>query len=63
MPKFQWAVSVGYEREMTAGLEAFSNLTWQHVGERYTQISDQGAEPARRFALFPNIGGDHGHQR
>jgi iron complex outermembrane receptor protein len=55
VPKFQGSVSVGYEREMANGLEAFGNLTAQHVGKRYTQISDQENNP-RSVALFPNIG-------
>lgn len=55
VPKFQTSFSVGYEREMANGLEAFSNLTWQYVGKRYTQISDQEQNP-RTVALFPNVG-------
>ncbi len=55
VPKFQGSVSLGYEREMRAGLEAFSNLTWQHVGKRYTQISDQENDPATA-SLFRNVG-------
>jgi iron complex outermembrane receptor protein len=56
VPKFQGSISVGYEREVTTDLEAFSNLTFQHVGKRYTQISDQENNP-RTVALFPNVGG------
>lgn len=55
VPKFQGSVSVGYEREMASGLDVFSNLTWQHVGKRYTQVSDQENNP-RTVALFPNVG-------
>lgn len=55
VPKFQGSISLGYEREMANGLEAFGNLTAQHVGKRYTQISDQENNP-RTVALFPNVG-------
>ena len=55
VPKFQGSFSVGYEREMASGLEAFSNLTWQHVGARFTQISDQENNP-RTANLFRNVG-------
>jgi len=56
VPKFQASVVFGYEREMSDGLEAFSNLTLQHVGKRYTQVSDQENNP-RTVATFPNVGG------
>lgn len=55
VPKFQASFSVGYQREISPGLDAFANLTAQHVGKRYTQISDQEDNP-RTVALFPNIG-------
>jgi iron complex outermembrane receptor protein len=56
VPKFQTSISVGYQRDISStGLEAFSNLTWQYVGKRYTQISDQENDP-RLVPLFPNIG-------
>jgi iron complex outermembrane recepter protein len=56
LPKFQASFSVGYERELTTGYDVFANLTWQHVGKRYTQISDQENNP-RTVSLFQNIGG------
>jgi iron complex outermembrane receptor protein len=56
VPKFQASFSVGYEREISAsGMEAFSNITWQHVGNRYTQISDIDNDPSS-VALFRNVG-------
>lgn len=55
VPKFQASVSVGWRREISAGLDAFANLTAQHVGKRYTQISDQEDNP-RTVPLFTNIG-------
>jgi iron complex outermembrane receptor protein len=56
VPKFQGSISIGYERELENGLEAFGNLTAQHVGKRYTQVSDQENNP-RTVPLFPNVGG------
>lgn len=56
VPKFQASFSVGYEREVMEGGTFFSNLTFQHVGKRYTQISDQEDTP-RSVPLFPNVGG------
>jgi iron complex outermembrane receptor protein len=55
VPKFQTSFSVGYKHEVASGLEGFSNLTWQYVGKRYTQISDQENNP-RLTQLFPTIG-------
>ena len=52
VPKFQGSISVGYEREVSDGMKAFSNVSWQYVGKRYTQISDQENNP-RTVALFP----------
>ncbi len=51
VPKFQAAASLGYVRPMENGLTAFSNLSVQYVGDRYTQISDQEDNP-RTVALF-----------
>ncbi len=55
VPEFQAAFSVNYTREMENGLTAYSNLTWQYVGDRFTQISDQENDP-RTVSLFTNIG-------
>ena len=43
---------MGYRKD---AFSEFSNLTWQYVGKRYTQISDQENDP-RLVPLFPNIG-------
>lgn len=55
VPKFQASLSVGYERELDNGMEVFANMTAQHVGKRFTQISDQENNP-RTVATFPNVG-------
>jgi iron complex outermembrane receptor protein len=36
---------------MQNGMTAFSNLSYQYVGDRYTQISDQEGDP-RTVSLF-----------
>jgi iron complex outermembrane recepter protein len=51
VPKFQSAISVDYRRPMDNGFTAFANATWQYVGERFTQISDQEDNP-RTVSLF-----------
>ncbi len=56
VPKFQSSISVGYKRDLSNGMETFSNLTWQHVGARVTQISDQENNPRTAAPLFTNVG-------
>ncbi|HEX5380100.1 MAG TPA: TonB-dependent receptor [Phenylobacterium sp.] len=51
VPKFQAAIGLGYVRPMENGLTAFSNLSVQYVGDRYTQIADQEGDP-RTVSLF-----------
>lgn len=52
VPEFQAAFSINYRGgELTDGWSPFANLTWQYVGDRYTQISDQEDNP-RNVALF-----------
>jgi len=54
-PRFQGSLSVGYEQPVLNGLTGFSNLTWQYVGNRFTQVADQ--EPgAGNAVLFQNVG-------
>ncbi len=55
VPKFQTSFSVGYERELNDSMDVFSNLTWQYVGKRFTQISDQENDPTTAN-LFRNVG-------
>ena len=54
VPKFQAAAALGYIRPMDNGWTAFSNLSVQYVGDRYTQIADQENDP-RTVTLF-NVG-------
>lgn len=51
VPKFQSAISLDYRRPLESGFTAFGNATWQYVGERFTQISDQESNP-RTVPLF-----------
>ncbi len=55
VPRFQGSFSLGYERATFNDMVAFANLTYQYVGKRYTQISDQENDPAS-VALFTNVG-------
>ena len=55
VPRFQSAASLNYTRPMQNGMTAFGNATWQYVGDRYTQISDQESDP-RTVPLFTNVG-------
>ena len=55
VPKFQTSFSVGYERELNDSMDVFSNVTWQYVGKRFTQISDQENDPTTAN-LFRNVG-------
>ncbi|HEX2718076.1 MAG TPA: TonB-dependent receptor [Gemmatimonadaceae bacterium] len=40
VPKFQAAAAATLRRPMRSGAEGFFNVTFQHVGSRYTQIDD-----------------------
>lgn len=51
VPKFQAAFSLNYAHELEGGWTPFANLTWQYVGDRFTQISDQENNP-RTVTLF-----------
>jgi iron complex outermembrane receptor protein len=41
VPEFQFAAAVNYATDLDNGMEAFATATFQHVGERFTQIGDQ----------------------
>jgi iron complex outermembrane receptor protein len=51
VPEFQAAASITWTQPVRGDMEGFTNLTWQYVGERYTQISDQENNP-RTVTLF-----------
>ena len=51
VPEFQAALSLNYVGDQMGEWTPFGNLTWQYVGDRYTQVSDQEDNP-RNVALF-----------
>jgi iron complex outermembrane receptor protein len=51
VPEFQAAISLNFSHEMENGWRPFANVTWQYVGDRFTQISDQEDNP-RTVSLF-----------
>ncbi len=55
VPKVQAALSLNYTGDQwDGGWTPFGNVTWQYVGDRFTQVSDQEDNP-RSVSLF-NIG-------
>jgi iron complex outermembrane recepter protein len=52
VPEFQAAASIAYEQPISSRMRGFANATYQFVGERYTQISDQEGDP-RTVTLIP----------
>ena len=42
-PEFQMAANATYKWSMTAALEGFLTASFQHVGDRYTQVADQAS--------------------
>ncbi|MBL8559136.1 MAG: TonB-dependent receptor [Hyphomonadaceae bacterium] len=51
VPEFQAAASVTWTQPVRNNLDGFISGTWQYVGERFTQISDQENNP-RTVTLF-----------
>ena len=43
VPKFQMSATAGYTTEVSSGMELSANASFQHVGNRFTQPSDQEA--------------------
>ncbi len=43
VPEFQGVLAMGYHWEMPNDWAGYANFTYQHVGERFTQIGDQAA--------------------
>ncbi len=52
VPEFQAAASLGYEAPVNDRMRGFGNVTYQYVGDRFTQISDQENNP-RTVTLIP----------
>jgi iron complex outermembrane receptor protein len=59
VPKFQISVNATYTRRLTNAMDGFVNASFQHVGSRYTQASDQENNP-RGFVSGLAFGGATG---
>ena len=59
VPKFQVSANATYSRRLNAGTEGFLNASFQHIGSRFTQASDQENNP-RTFVSGLPFGGASG---
>jgi len=59
VPKFQISVNATYTRSLTATMDGYVTASYQHVGARYTQASDQENNP-RSFVSGLPFGGASG---
>jgi len=59
VPKFQVSANATYSRRINEGMEGFVNASFQHIGSRYTQASDQENNP-RTFVSGLPFGGATG---
>ncbi|WP_297515404.1 TonB-dependent receptor [uncultured Caulobacter sp.] len=59
VPKFQVSFDVTYTKELRDGVNGYINASVQHVGDRYTQASDQENNP-RSFVSGLAFGGATG---
>ena len=60
VPKFQISVNATYTRTLTETMDGYLNASFQHVGNRYTQASDQENNP-RSFVSGLPFGGASGN--
>ena len=60
VPKFQISISATYTRTLTDTMEGYITASFQHVGNRYTQASDQEDNP-RSFVSGLPFGGASGN--
>jgi iron complex outermembrane receptor protein len=56
VPKLQFASTATYGQRLNATSSWYISASWQHVGNRYTQPSDQEGNP-RTFVYGNNFGG------
>ena len=61
VPKFQISVNGTYTRTLTASMDGYITVSYQHVGNRYTQASDQENNP-RSFVSGLPFGGATGNE-
>lgn len=60
VPKFQISVNATYTHSLTATMDGYVTASYQHVGNRYTQASDQENNP-RSFVSGLPFGGASGN--
>ncbi len=60
VPNFQIAINLTYTRPVTETMDGYVNVSFQHVGSRYTQPSDQDDNP-RSFVSGLPFGGASGN--
>ena len=60
VPKFQISINATYTRTLTASMDGYVTASFQHVGNRYTQASDQEDNP-RAFVSGLPFGGASGN--
>ncbi len=56
VPKFQAAVAATYQQPVAPGYQGYLTGTYQHVGSRYTQLSDQELSGVQSLTTFGNTG-------
>ncbi|KQY29667.1 TonB-dependent receptor [Caulobacter sp. Root487D2Y] len=60
VPKFQISINATYTRTLTDTMDGYVTASYQHVGDRYTQASDQENNP-RSFVSGLPFGGASGN--
>jgi iron complex outermembrane receptor protein len=60
VPKFQISINATYTRTLTDTMDGYVTASFQHVGNRYTQASDQEDNP-RSFVSGLPFGGASGN--
>jgi len=60
VPKFQISISATYSRTLTETMDGYITASFQHIGNRYTQASDQENNP-RSFVSGLPFGGATGN--
>ena len=56
VPKFQMAVAATYQQPVGQGYQGYVTGTYQHIGSRYTQLSDTENSGVQSLTTFGNTG-------
>ena len=56
VPKFQMAVAATYQQPVGPGYQGYTTGTYQHVGSRYTQLSDTESNGVQSLTTFGATG-------